>query len=253
MVSRILKDTTKLVSTTWGYAPSFAMQITRSFDNDPATRAIQDVGFDLMNNDEETQKFQDYLDGLRFKVGATSPSFIQAQKDPANDDYHYFRGDEYDNAYILQRYKRYNNTQGNSPIADNSSSFSSANTTYPESEDLNKDNTLNEAENYYQYRIDITPNMKVGTNFITDRYDNPGVTLPNGQKEPETWYQFKIPIAEFQNKVGNINDFRSIRFMRMYLSGFEDSVTVRFGRLQLGRNTWRRYMYSLLNPGRMFR
>ncbi|GAA4454524.1 cell surface protein SprA [Rurimicrobium arvi] len=243
------KDTTKLVSTTWGYAPSFAMQITRSFDNDPATRAIQDVGFDLMNNDEETQKFQDYLDGLRFKVGATSPSFIQAQKDPANDDYHYFRGDEYDNAYILQRYKRYNNTQGNSPIADNSSSFSSANTTYPESEDLNKDNTLNEAENYYQYRIDITPNMKVGTNFITDRYDNPGVTLPNGQKEPETWYQFKIPIAEFQNKVGNINDFRSIRFMRMYLSGFEDSVTVRFGRLQLGRNTWRRYMYSLLNPG----
>lgn len=243
------KDTSKLQKTIWGYAPSFGMQITRSFDNDPATRKIQDVGFDLIDNSEEKLKFADYLDALRAKVGVASAAYAEADKDPANDDYHYFRGDEYDELRVIQRYKRYNNTQGNSPIADANTSFSSANTPNPETEDLNKDNSLNEAENYYQYRIDLTRDMKVGTNFITDRYDNPGVTLPNGQKEPETWYQFKIPITDFQTKVGTINDFRSIRFMRMYLSGFEDSVTVRFGRLQLGRNTWRRYMYSLLSPG----
>jgi cell surface protein SprA len=146
-------------------------------------------------------------------VGRTSATFRQASADPSNDDYLFFRGEGLDDAAILQRYKRYNNMEGNSPITDPNSAFSSAATTlFPESEDLNRDNTLNEAENYYQYRIDLTPNMQVGTNFITNKYENPSVTLPNGTKEPETWYQFKIPITEFQNKVGNINDFRSIRF-----------------------------------------
>lgn len=243
------KNLKQLVATRWGYVPSFSMQITRAFDNDPASRKTQDVGFDLLNNDEEAIKFDNYLSNLASVVGRTSSTFLQASTDPSNDDYLFFRGEGLDDAPILQRYKRYNNMEGNSPITDPNSAFSSAATTLPESEDLNRDNTLNEAENYYQYRIDLTPNMQVGTNFITNKYENPSVTLPNGTKEPETWYQFKIPITEFQNKVGNINDFRSIRFMRMYLTGFEDSVTVRMARLQLGRNTWRRYMYSLLTPG----
>ncbi len=243
------KNLKQLVPTRWGYVPSFSMQITRAFDNDPASRKTQDVGFDLLNNDEEAIKFDNYLSNLASVVGRTSSTFLQASADPSNDDYLFFRGEGLDDAAILQRYKRYNNMEGNSPITDPNSAFSSAATTLPESEDLNRDNTLNEAENYYQYRIDLTPNMQVGTNFITNKYENPNVTLPNGTKEPETWYQFKIPITEFQNKVGNINDFRSIRFMRMYLTGFEDSVTVRMARLQLGRNTWRRYMYSLLTPG----
>lgn len=243
------KNPAQLTATPWGYVPKFAMQITRAFDNDPAARNIQDVGLDLLSNAEEQEKFQDYLRSLANILSPGSPAYQRATDDPANDDYQFFRGNGLDDAYVLQRYKRYNNPQGNSPITDANSAFSSAATTIPESEDLNKDNTLNEAENYYQYRIDLTPNMTVGSNFITNIYDNPGVTLPNGNKEPERWYQFKVPITEFQNKVGNINDFRSIRFIRMYLNGFEDSVTLRFARLQLGRNTWRAYMYSLLTPG----
>lgn len=243
------KNLTQLTATRWGYVPTFALQVTRAFDNDPAARKVQDVGFDLMSNEEEKAKFQNFLNSLEAKLGVTAPAFIEAQNDPSNDDYQFFRGNGLDNAAILQRYKRYNNMEGNSPITDANSAFSSAATTLPESEDLNRDNTLNEAENYYQYRVDLTPNMQVGTNFLASRYDNPSVTLPNGNKEPETWYQFKIPITEFQSKVGNINDFRSIRFMRMYLHGFEDSTTLRFARLQLGRNTWRRYLYSLLTPG----
>lgn len=243
------KDPGQLIATRWGYVPSFSMQITRAFDNDPNARKYQDVGFDLLDNTEEAEKYQKFLDDLGAVVGVTSATYRAATNDPAHDDYLFFRGEGLDNANVLQRYKRYNNPQGNSPITDPNAAFSSAYSTVPESEDLNKDNTLNEAENYYQYRIDLSPNMQVGTNFITNKYENPNVTMPNGSKAAETWYQFKIPINEFQNKVGNINDFRSIRFMRMYLTGFEDSVTIRMARLQLGRNTWRRYMYSLLSPG----
>jgi len=243
------KNTKQLVPTRWGYVPSFNMQITRAFDNEPTARATQDVGFDLLDNTEETEKFQWFLNELGARIGVNSQEYLRLSADPSNDDYQFFRGNGLDEAPVLQRYKRYNNMQGNSPITDANSAFSSAATTVPESEDLNRDNTLNEAENYYQYRIDLSPNMQVGSNFITNKYDNPSVTLPDGSKEPETWYQFKIPITEFQNKVGNINDFRSIRFMRMFLTGFEDSTTLRFARLQLGRNTWRRYLYSLLSPG----
>jgi cell surface protein SprA len=242
------KNIKQLVATRWGYVPSFGMQITRTFDNDPSARAIQDVGYDLLSSEEEKTKYQNYIVALGNKLGTTSSAFLQAESDPSNDNYQFFRGGVLDNAFILQRYKRYNNMEGNSPITDPNSSFSSAATTVPESEDLNRDNTLNEAENYYQYRLDLTPNMQVGTNFIVNKYENPSVSLPNGTKEAETWYQFKIPIAEYQAKVGTINDFRSIRFMRMYLTGFQDSTTLRFARLQLGRNTWRRYMYSLLTP-----
>lgn len=246
------KNTAQLVATAWGYVPTFSMQITRAFDNDPASRNVQDVGYDGLSDDEEKDRYRNYLASLAARLGGTgSPAYIEANTDPSNDNYVYFRGGNYDatGARVLQRYKKFNGPHGNSPISDANSTFSNAATTIPESEDINRDNTLNESENYYQYRIDLTPNMQAGSNFIVNKYENSGVPLPNGSREPETWYQFKIPISQFQQRVGSINDFRSIRFIRMFLSGFEDSVNVRFARFQLGRNTWRTYNYSLMTPG----
>ena len=52
----------------------------------------------------------------------------------------------------------------------------------------------------------------------------------------EKWYLFRIPIAEYEKKVGNIPDFKSIRFIRMFMTGFEDSVVLRFAKLELVRN-----------------
>ena len=121
-------------------------------------------------------------------------------------------------------------------------------TTIPESEDINRDNTLNEAESYFQYRIDLHPNMSVGTNNIIN-IQNSSVKLPNGKIEQEKWYQFKIPIHNYDHVIGGISDFRSIRFMRMFMSGWQDSVIMRFASLELGRNQWRTYNYSLLAPG----
>jgi len=242
-------DPSQLDQTVWGYVPKFQQQITRAFDNDPAARAVQDVGYDGANDDEERNVFfGDYLSKLSAHVNGAA--LAAAQADPANDDYKYYRDASYDNnnVGVLGRYKFYNNPQGNSPVTDPNSSFATSATTIPESEDINKDNTLNESESYYEYRLDMTPNMQVGTNNIVNKV----VThpkLPNGNYEDETWYQFKIPINEYSQRVGDIGDFRAIRFIRMYLTGFQDSAILRFAQLQLGRNQWRTYQFSLQAPG----
>lgn len=245
------KDPSKLDKSVWGYSPLFSQQITRAFDNDPQARAVQDVGYDGLDNGDEHGFFSDYLVQLQNKFGPQSPAYISANADPAADDYVYYRGGNYDdnNTFIRNRYKYFNNPQGNSPITDASSTFSSAATTIPESEDVDRDNTLNESEDYYQYRVDLSPSMQVGSNYIVSKHTAFGVKLPNGASEDETWYQFKIPIREFQQKVGSISDFRSIRFARMFMTGFDDTVTLRFAQLNLGRNQWRRYQFSLKNPG----
>lgn len=256
-------DGLKLDTTAWGYVPKFEQQITRAFDNDNTARTLQDVGYDGMPNvssvrgqiDEQTM-FAKFLRELRVKLGATNPAYLKLGADPANDDYQYYRGEEFDKAnngdgaYVLSRYKRFNNPDGNSPVTDPKAAYTTSQTSIPESEDINRDNTLNEAENYFQYRIDFTPNMSVGTNnIISIQENNNGVLLPNGAREKERWYQFKIPVENYDHKIGGIADFRSIRFMRMFLSGWQDSVIMRFATLELGRNQWRTFRYSLTTPG----
>lgn len=243
------KNTTQLVRTNWGYSPTFQQQITRAFDNDPNARAVQDVGYDGLDNAEEQKFFAQYLSGVAAKV-TNAQALNEINADPSGDDYKYFRHEDYENAEadIIERYKKFNNPHGNSPVADANSSYSFAGTNIPESEDINRDNTLNESEDYYQYRVKIRPNMQVGTNYIINKQETP-VKLPDGSSGTETWYQFKIPIREYSDRVGNISDFRSIRFIRMFLTGFEDSVIMRFARFELGRNNWRRYLFSLQDPG----
>ena len=107
-------------------------------------------------------------------------------------------------------------------------------------------NTINA---YYEYRININPTSlaTVGQNFVTD-IKLTDVTLPNGGTAKARWVQFKIPINQYFNTVGSITDFRSIRFMRMFMTGFNDRITTRFGALDLVRGEWRRYENSLQWP-----
>lgn len=246
------QDNRKTTNTIWSKIPNFQQQITPAFDNDPSARAAQDVGYDGLNNNEEAEQFLNYLDELKNNFGLTSQAYLNASNDPSGDDFHHFRGEDYDNAAmpIIKRYRNYNNSQGNSPVTDNNSQYSNAATNIPESEDLNRDNTLNENEQYFQYRIDIKPNMQVGTNYIVNKQVTP-VKLANGNVENETWYQFKVPINEYTDRVGGISDFKSIRFVRMFLTGFQDSIILRFARLELGRNQWRKYNFSLKKPGEL--
>lgn len=236
----------------WGRVPANPVQVTNAFSNDPNDRAYQDIGFDGLDDTAEVNKRQAYLSQLQGTV--SSSTYQQALADPSGDNYHYYRGDDYDQEGlgITGRYKKFNNPEGNSPVASNSSTYSSAATLYPDAEDLNKDNTLNQTEEYFQYIVDLkpktAPEMAIGTNFIVDKKDV-AVNLVDGTSRQETWYQFRIPISQYERKIGNIPDFKSIRFIRMFLTGFSDSIVLRFGELQLTRNVWRKFDYKIDTTG----
>ncbi|HYC41106.1 MAG TPA: cell surface protein SprA [Chitinophagaceae bacterium] len=233
-------------SSVWGKVPANPQQVTNAFSNNPADRVFQDVGFDGLGDDEERTKFSSYLSQL------PSPYQARATNDPANDNFRPYRDPFFDQnpgIGILGRYKDINNPHGNSPVSNDNSEFINAYTQYPDAEELNRDNTLNEVEEYFQYRVRIEPNMSQTTNpFITDVRSVP-VSLANGQSRTEKWYLFRIPVAQYQQKVGNIPDFKSIRFIRMFLHDFADSVVLRFGKLELIRNQWRRFKFQIDTTG----
>ncbi len=201
----------------------------------------------------ERVKFKAYLNDIATNpgLGTSSLFYQQASADPSNDNYKWYRDGSYDatGTGILGRYKNYNNPQGNSPVSTGTSQFSPAATLYPDNEDLNHDNTLNETESYFEYEIDLKPGMAVGNgNYITDEKTvNP--RLADGTTAPENWYLFRVPIEQFTNRVGQIPDFKSIRFMRMFLTGFQDSAVLRFATLNLVRNQWRTFTYDVDTTG----
>ena len=188
----------------------------------------------------------------RFLEGVQVNDSVRAaiHADPANDNYHYYRGRDYDErkTSILERYKRINMPQGNSPDSDSQTEgYDTSYKTTPDVEDINQDYTLNEYERYYQYRVSIRPeDMRLGYNHITDIRETT-VPLRNGTSETVRWYQFRIPLSQYDQRVGNINDFTSIRFMRMFLTQFRRPVVLRFGSLDLVRGEWRIYQQPLTN------
>ena len=228
--------------TQWGKIPTQST-VTYAFATTSGSRALQDVGFNGLTDGEEQEFYKSaYLDQIQGKVNQAVFDSIFA--DPARDDYHYFRGSDWDEmrAPILQRYKYINNPQGNSPDSDNrSESYDTSYKSTPDVEDINQDYTLNEYEKYFQYRVSIRPeDLVVGNNHIVDKREY-SQTWRDNTKSTVTWYQFRIPIDEFESRQGNINDFSSIRFMRMFLTGFKKPIVLRFGTFDLVMGKWRTY------------
>ena len=232
--------------TQWGKIPTQST-VTYAFATTSGSRALQDVGFNGLTDAEEQEFYKSaYLDQIQGKVNQAVFDSIFA--DPARDDYHYFRGSDWDEmrAPILLRYKYINNPQGNSPDSDSrSESYDTSYKSTPDVEDINQDYTLNEYEKYYQYHVSIRPeDLVVGNNFIVDKREYTQ-TLRDQTHSTVTWYQFRIPVDEFESRQGNINDFSSIRFMRMFLTGFKKPIVLRFGTLDLVRGMWRTYDQQL--------
>lgn len=213
-------------STIWGKVPS-QQSLVYTFSTEGEERKNQDVGLDGMSNAEEAVKY---------------PEFAHFE-DPANDDYEYFLQAEGD---ILQRYLRYNGTEGNSPAEISDTNRGS--TTLPDVEDINRDNTMNTINSYYEYNIPIRPlNGKMDTEnnkYVSDVKEIE-VTTPDNGRIPVRWVQFKVPISNPDKSIGGIADFRSIRFMRMYLSQFSENTVLRFGTLDLVRGDYRRFEKTL--------
>ncbi len=227
-------NSTELVTDTdWARVPA-AQSLVYAFDADEANRNLQDVGFDGLDDSGEQ-------------------SIYGAGADPAGDNYTYFLNRE---GSILERYSDYNNPDGNSPITVTNTNRGS--TTLPDVEDVNRDQTMNTINSYYEYRIPIKPGIQKTDRFVTDIKE--GVStglLPNNDSYTVRWIQYKIPInpntyeagdTQFE-AVGGITDLRSISFMRMYLSGFDNDIVLRFGTLDLVRGDWRAYSNSLQAPG----
>lgn len=234
-------------TTQWGKIPTQAT-VTYAFATTAGSRALQDVGYNGLTDAEEREfgAYQEFLTAIQGKV---SPAQLDSiMNDPANDNYHYFRGSDFDQmeASILRRYKRINNPQGNSPDSDSrSESYDTSYKTTPDVEDINQDYTLNEYEKYYQYKISIRPeDLVVGRNFIVDKRET-SPTLRNGKEGHATWYQFRIPLSQYEERVGSISDFTSIRFIRMFLTNFQKPIVMRFGTFDLVRGEWRVYDQQL--------
>jgi cell surface protein SprA len=237
--------------TRWAKVPRNPIQVTNAFSNDPADRPYQDIGYDGSDDTAERRKFTPYLNQLGTVVGTSSATYQRAANDPSADNFKGYRDPSFSNTNgILERYKNINSPHGNSPIASTNDQFTNAFTLYPDGEELNHDNTLNEVEEYFQYHVQLKPNMQVGSNFITDKREV-NVRLADNSTRREIWYLFRIPIKSYQAKVGNIPDFKSIRFIRMFMSNFNDTAVLRFAKLELIRNQWRKLQYKVDTTGQV--
>ncbi len=239
-------------TTVWGRVPSL-QALVNAFNSDPDSRKYQDIGYDGLQDDDERSFFADFLRTMQTKVNAAA--YSQLSNDPSSDNYHYFRGSDYDSdpvySSILERYKRYNGNEGNSPSeTEYTEDYTTNNSTLPDQEDINGDNTLSESENYYQYVIELDPSkMRTsGQNFISDIREAV-VQVANGTTQRVKWYQFRIPVREPSRVIGNIEGFSSIRFMRMFMKGFKSDIVLRFATLDLVRGEWRTYTNAIQAPG----
>ncbi len=247
-----------LTETAWGRV-STQNSLTYSFDNNNGARKAQDVGLDGLPNDDEFvfPTYSEYLEGLTRRLSPETIERMQTDRfsplnDPAGDNYHFYRGYDYDEQRlgILERYKRYNGVEGNSLSPEDADDpLYQSSRSVPDVEDINQDNTLNEYERYFQYKVSIRPeDLVVGKNYITDKRVTIVPTRDGTNPEVE-WYQFKIPLSDYERAVGSISDFSTVRFARMFMTGFKKTTHLRFATLELVRGEWRPYDFNLNNRG----
>ncbi len=240
-------------TTAWGRVSTLP-DLVNAFDNNPDSREWQDVGLDGLRTEDERTFFNDnFLQLLADEFGTSSAAYLQAWEDPSADSYQYYRGSNLDaeEVSILERYKRFNGPEGNSPTdAQSPEAYPTNASNVPNTEDINQDGTLSETERYYQYRVSLRPeDMEVGQNYITDVMEAT-VRLANGNVESVRWYQFKVPLRDPGRQViGDIQGFNSVRFMRMFFKDFHEPIICRFATLQLIRGEWRTYDRELTEPG----
>lgn len=236
--------------TAWGRVPAVQTS-TNSFVNNESQRRYQDVGLDGLSStsfdggpSDEQVFFSTFLNELSQIL--TPESYERFYNDPSGDDYHYFKGSDYDEAGygIVDRYMNYNGLEGNSPVSTGSTSTYA--TSKPNVEDINNDYTLSEGESYFQYRVDLSrENLVVGSNYIVDERKVTN-TMPNSQRKSVKWYLFRIPLSSSERQqIGDIEDFTSIRFMRMFLHGWSEKIVLRFATLDLVKGDWFTYDYDL--------
>jgi cell surface protein SprA len=234
------KTSSTVTENNWGFVTN-AQYINNAFNNEPAARINQDVGLDGMNNEEELVKFQNVINQL---PPTLSPEAVdKIRTDPSSDDFEYFLSENHDQQdnKVLERYKDFSGIDQNSPdLSSNTLPYSPSGSTLPDNEDLNNDHTIGNLEEYYEYKVNLKPGqLNVGEGHIMDKVTN------NVNGDDVSWYLFRIPISQPDKAVGNISGFKSIRYIRMYLTGWAQPVVLRTANFRFVGSQWRKFTGNL--------
>jgi len=237
-------------STIWGLIPDPSnFNVVNAFDNSVGDYDAQDLGIDGLTDQAEREFFENeygYLTELQ-NSPLSNEAYNAILADVSADNYEWPRREiSGDGLNTIERYKNFNGYQGNAL------NQNEAATTIPNTEDINRDNTLNSIESYYQYKVSLRPEdlevSDIGSNYLSDVLETTKETqYIDG--DSIKWYQFKIPVRDYEKSFNGITDFRSIRFMRMFMKGFDEELTLRFARLELVRGEWRTYFENLREGG----
>jgi len=237
-------DYSTVDNTVWGRVTR-TQPVINAFDSNPTSRALQDIGLDGLNDADERINFANVIQQIQGQL--SGPAAASFNNDPSSDDFQYYLGANQDQAGadILTRYSRFNGNESNSKTAEQSQAElglpTSASTALPDGEDIDRDNNMSQDDQYFQYKISMRPNdLVVGQNFVNDKLISQ-VKLADGTTQPVTWYQIRIPVTSYQSTVGGIQDFKAIRYMRMFMTNFADTAVLRFATMELVRGDWRAF------------
>jgi len=202
--------------------------------------------------------FVDHADSLRGAIGQLGLTSAQRDRlraeiartkdDPSADDYHFYENDRYFNtreffpngASIQERLSRYqaglelNGFESQNKLAEDVTVKRGLSRS-PDRESLDGvGSQVNIDNNYFQYAVALD---ELDTRAQTDQGPTDYVVSRVGQNKD--WYKVRIPVQAFTRKVGNIENFDDIKSIRLWTTGHEAPVTMRFASLELVGSQWR--------------
>src|SRR5690606_11236259 len=176
---------------------------TEDRNNNGVLEVTEDIGLDFKTNAEEIEIYNS-LNVTRYQDVNTNDPQIRGQ-DAALDN---------NNSSGTIDYLVINGTEDNRL-------FEGGNR--PDTEDLDRNGTLDNANSYFQYEISL------------DTTNNPNIS---GRGAPGTgWFQYRIPLSEFVNKFGNVSLTR-IEYARVWVTGVSAPVQVTMVDFNLTGNQW---------------
>ena len=199
--------------------------------------------------------FADFLNSL--DRSSNDPRYraevAKALADPSGDDYHYFGNTQYyqnseyfpASASFQQHFSRYfaghelNAFETQTKLANNTS-VKRGNSRFPDSEDRNLNSTVDTDNSYFQYEIPLSQRSldSLAAPQRVDDYIVGEVTDADGNGTG--WYQVRIPVQQYTRRVGDIQDFSLIEFIRLWTTGHEVPFTARFASLELVGSQWQK-------------
>lgn len=140
--------------------------------------------------------------------------FGSQRGDPSNDNFAYINSPIFD----LYNYFNINGTEGNAQLTDIGR--------VPDTEDLNRNGVLDQANSYFRYEIPID----------TTAANNPYI---QGGGNNAGWYLVRIPLKDYKSEIGRPS-LTLVEYIRLFVTGANDMVAIRLADFNLVGNQWRK-------------